>query len=77
MNKQIPKNYVIGSVVSTMFIGLGFGIAMVSPILAISIGGFVMGIISLIVMYILLIKVEKAGYKIKMIIEGDKDEQKT
>lgn len=57
-----------------MFIGLGLGMAIASTIQVISCGGFVMGIVSLIVMYTLLLKVKKAGYKIKMVKEGDKDE---
>ena len=74
MNKQTAKNYILYSIVSTMFIGLGFGIGMASTISVVSISGFVTGIISVIVTCTLLIMVEKAGYKIKMVKEGDKDE---
>ena len=76
MNKQTAKNYVIGSIVATMFIGLGFGMAIVSSCVpAISIGGLVLSIVSLIVMFVLLRKVEKAGYEIKMVKkEGKEDE---
>ena len=78
MNKQTAKNYVIGSVVATMFTGLGFGIAIASPsIPVISFSGLVLGMVSLIVMFTLLRKVEKAGYNIRMIKEGDEDGQKT
>jgi len=74
MDIQTVKNYIIYSIASTMFIGFGFGIAIASPIPVISTGGFVMGIISLIVMYTLLRKVEKTGYKINVVNEGNKNE---
>lgn len=78
MNKQTAKNYVIGSVVATMFIGLGFGIVIASPYISvIYFGGLVLSIVSLIMTFILLRKVKKPGYKIKMIKEGEEDEQKT
>ena len=75
MNKQTAKNYIIGSVVATMFIGLGFGITIATCLIPViilnsfvfSFGGLVLGIVSLIVMFNLLRKVEKAGYVIKMV----------
>lgn len=74
MNIKKAKDYILGSIVAIMFIGLGFGIAIASTIPVISLCGFIIGITSLIVVYILLGKVVKAGYKIKMVKKGDEDE---
>lgn len=69
MRKETIKDCILGSIVATMFIGFGFGIAIASTIPVISLCGFVMGITSFIVMFILLRKVEKSEYKISVIIE--------
>ena len=75
MNKQTARNYIRGSMIGTIFTALCLGIAVVSldePV--IFIGSFVVGAISLVVAYILLINVEEAGYVIKMIKEGNENE---
>lgn len=69
MNKQTAKDCILGSIVAIMFTGLGFGIAIASNIPVISLGGFITGITSFVVMIILLRKVEKSEYKISVIIE--------
>ena len=74
MNKQAAKNYVIGSMVATMFIGIGFGITMASAVSLIPFDGLVVSIISLIVMFILLNKFGKAGYEIRIVKKGDENE---
>lgn len=75
MNKQTARNYIRGSMIGTIFTALCLGIVVVSldePV--IFIGSFVVGAISLVVAYILLINVEEAGYVIKMIKEGNENE---
>ena len=74
MNKQTAKKYVLGSLLATMFIGLGFGIAMASTISLIPFDGLVVSIISLIVMFILQNKYGKAGYEIRIVKKEDKNE---
>lgn len=75
MNIKEVKDCILGSIVATMFFGLGFGIAIASTIPVISLCGLVMSVTSLIMMFTLLKKVKKAGYGIRMIKEGDEDEQ--
>ena len=76
MNKQTAKNYVLGSLVATMFIGIGFGIVLASTVSLIPFDGLVVSIISLIVMFILLRKVREAGYEIRIVNkEGGKKEK--
>lgn len=75
MNIKEVKDRILGSIVATMFFGLGFGIAIASTIPVISLCGLVMSVTSLIMMFTLLKKVKKAGYEIRMIKEGDEDEQ--
>ena len=76
MNKQTAKNYVIGSIAATMFIGFGFGMAVASSPLAVStpFDGLVISVIGLVVMFILLKKVEIAGYRLKVVTKEEKDE---
>ena len=74
MNIKGVKDCILGSMVATMFAGLGFGIAIASTIPVVSLGGFITGIVSFIVILILLRKVEKSEYKISVIIERRQDE---
>ena len=79
MNKRIAKNYVLGSLLVTMFIGFGFGITMASAVSLIPFDGLVVSIISLIVMFILQNKYGKAGYEIRIDLKkgGENEQTKT
>lgn len=75
MNEQ-AENYFIGIVFGVMIVGLGIGVVLGSvPILVLNIfDGLVIAIIGLVVMFVLKHIFLKAGYKIRIVKEGDEDE---
>lgn len=82
MNKEGAKKCILGSLVATMFIGFGVGAIWASyPFKEAGIipcepfSGLIIAVIGLVVMFVLLEGVERAGYKLRVVTKEDKNEK--